>query len=284
MPQVTIIIPTLTNTKGLDYLLTALKDFPLIVIDNSPTPDKRSACKKHPHCTYLPQTKNQGFARAINLAARRVKTEWLCILNDDIEFPTLPFAKLIARAREKNWSAISPVLMSPSGNPENLGYQILPQGKVMLNYDPSTINHQLDGLTAACLVIKTSVFRMLGGFDARFFAYLEDVDLFLRLKRAGHGFGIGESRVVHNHMTTSSKMNNFKAKMDLKNWIFVVVKNWSPRVLIANLPSILLERLRNLSGLAKSTWRSYHWRALYILPLDLLWIIKEIIIFPIKKH
>lgn len=281
MPQVTIIIPTLTNTRGINYLLTALNDFPLIVVDNGPTPNKRVACKKHPHCTYLPQTKNQGFAHAINLAARRVKTEWLCILNDDIEYPTLPFAKLIARAREKNWSAISPVLMSPSGNPENLGYRVLPRGKIELLFDPKITP---DGLTAACLVIKTSVFRSLGGFDARFFAYLEDVDLFLRLKRAGHGFGIGESRVVHNHMTTSSKMNNFKAKMDLKNWIFVVVKNWSLRDLLANLPSIILERLRNLSGLVKSTWKSYHWRSLYILPLDLLWIIKEIIIFPIKKH
>ncbi len=36
----------------------------------------------------------------------------------------------------------------------------------------------LDGITAACLLIKTKVFKDLGNFDERFFAYLEDVDFF----------------------------------------------------------------------------------------------------------
>jgi len=35
-------------------------------------------------------------------------------------------------------------------------------------------------LTAACLLVKTEVFKKLGGFDESFFVYLEDVDFFLR--------------------------------------------------------------------------------------------------------
>lgn len=254
----------------------------MIVVDNAPTALKRNACRKHSSCLYLPQSSNQGFARAINLAFQAVKTDWLCILNDDIEFPAgLPFDQLISLAKSKHWQAISPLLVKKSGSVENIGYYVLPQGKIELVFDAKS---QLDGLTAACLLIKTSVFRALGGFDGRFFAYLEDVDLFLRLKRAGYQFGVAENvRVIHNHMTTSSKMTNFKAKMDLKNWFFVIGKNWSFPTFIRYFPLILLERLRNLSGLIKATWSSYGWSTLYILPADLLWILKEILFFPFRR-
>jgi len=280
MPSnLTIIIPTLTNTPGLLSELKTLKNFPLIVIDNAPTPGKRLACSRHSRCLYLPQKTNQGFARAINLAVPHVQTDWICILNDDIQFlAQLPFNQLISLAEQNNWSAISPLLTKQSGEIENLGYRVLPQGRVELVYSSQ---EPLDGLTAACLVIKTAVFRALDGFDGRFFAYLEDVDLFLRFKKAGYQFGVANNiRVIHNHMTTSGKMNNFKAKMDFKNWLFVIIKNWSIRELFLNFPAIFVERLRNLSGLAKATWKSYGARTLYIFPRDLLWVSYKLITFP----
>jgi len=280
MPSnLTIIIPTLTNTPGLLSELKALRNFPLIIVDNAPTPKKRLACSRLPQCLYLPQTTNQGFARAINLSLPHVQTDWICILNDDIEFSSrFPFSQLISLADTNGWSAISPLLTKKSGEVENLGYRVLSQGRVELVYSDQEL---LDGLTAACLVIKTAVFRSLGGFDGRFFAYLEDVDLFLRLKQAGYRFGVAKNlHIIHNHMTTSGKMNNFKAKMDFKNWFFVIGKNWLARDLLTNFPSIFIERLRNLSGLFKATWKSYGLGTLYILPRDLLWILKEFLIFP----
>lgn len=280
--NLTIIIPTLTNFTGLSYELRALSRYPLIVVDNAPTAEKRRACQKHPHCTYLPQTKNLGFARAINLAFNYVHTKWICILNDDIEFfSTPPFQSIIKISQEQGWDAISPLLQKKSGTVENLGYRVLPMGRTVAVFDAST---PLDGLTAACLVIKSDVFRQLGGFDGRFFAYLEDVDLFLRLKRQGFHFGVTPAiKVIHNHMTTSGKMNNFKAVMDLKNWILVIAKNWSWHELLLNFPAILVERLRNFSGFIKATWKSYRYRSLYILPRDLLWILFSLISFPFRQ-
>lgn len=281
--KTTIIIPTLTNTAGLRYELKALARYPVVVVDNAPSKEKRLSCQKHPQCTYLPQVKNLGFARTINLAMPSVKTDWICILNDDIEFigDSLPFAKLTQIAQENHWDAISPLLKKKSGEIENLGYRVLPFGRTQPVFNPSS---RLDGLTAACLVIKSEVFRTLHGFDNRFFAYLEDVDLFLRLRRQGCHFGVAsEIKVIHNHMTTSGSMNNFKSIMDLKNWIFVIAKNWSWHDLVLNFPAILVERLRNSSGFVKSTWASYGYRSIYIIPRDLIWIIKEIVIFPFSN-
>lgn len=278
--QITAIIPTLSNTTGLKKTVSWLKanKYSVVIIDNKPTPQKQKFCKKM-KALYFPQLKNTGFAAAINLGFKQVKTPWTLILNDDIEFTEeRTLEKMIGVASENNWEAISPVLQKPSGEIENLGYTVLPKGKIKLNNNPNKKN--LDGITAACLLIKTDIFKKIEGFDERFFAYLEDVDLFLRLKKAGHGFGIANKvRVVHNHMTTSSKMGNFKAKMDLRNWCFLIIKNWDKTQLFNNLESIFWERLKNLSGYCRVTHQIYQWKSIFIIPKDLALIMFDLIRF-----
>jgi GT2 family glycosyltransferase len=280
--KITTIIPTLSNQDGLKYLVDFLVNSPLIIIDNQPSSEKKKFCQRK-LLTYLPQNKNLGFAAAINLGAKDIHTPWILILNDDIEFLAKnTLQKLIKTADQNNWTAISPVLEKPSGETENLGYTVLPQGKIKLNYNSHL--KDLDGITAACLLIKTDVFRSLNGFDERFFAYLEDVDLFMRLKNKGYSFGIAQDiKVIHNHMTTSSKMGNFKAKMDLRNWWFLIIKNWPKKKIENYRKSIFLERLKNLKGYLKATRKSKGIKIIYIVPSEILTITIDIIKFLLNK-
>ena len=165
--------------------------------------------------------------------------------------------------------------MSKKGKPENYGYRVLPYGKVELNFDPKTsfFGNELslrewpnglsrsenstagyiDGLTAACLLMDNEVFQKVGGFDKRFFAYLEDVDLFLTLKSRGYHFAVAPNlSVVHNHLTTSSQMpKGFKEWHDFKNWLKLFQKHQS--FFKVNL-MFIMERLRNLSSFYKHRW------------------------------
>ncbi|MBU2543698.1 glycosyltransferase family 2 protein [Patescibacteria group bacterium] len=278
--QITILIPTLFNFSGVIKLSQWLVNHhcSTIIIDNNPSDAKRKIFD-YKEVLHLPQPHNLGFAAAINLGSKKVNTPWMLILNDDIEFIDKSIIdQLITVAKKNHWSAISPILQKPSGDIENLGYTLLPLGKIKLNYDLEFKN--LDGITAACLLIKTDVFKSLGGFDERFFAYLEDVDLFIRLKKAGHKFGIAQDiTVIHNHMTTSSKMGNFKQKMDLRNWVYLIMKHWTLQVFFSNFLVIFVERLRNLSGYLRATHQAYGWKSLYIIPKELLVIFVEIIAF-----
>lgn len=258
-PPITCVIPTFTNTTGLRKLVHFLNEsgYPTIIVDNNPTPEKKLLFEAN--SLYLPQAKNLGFAAAVNRAAQRAQTEWLAILNDDIKIKNQDlFVKLLKFALKNNYAAVTPVLKNPNGEIENLGYQVSPIGRINLiknvaRYTLHVTRGELDGLTAACLLIKKRVFEKLGGFDERFFAYLEDVDLFLRLKKLGEKFGVcGNLAVVHNHMATSAKMGNFKQKQDFKNWLLLIVKNWDRKTMIIHFPEIVIERLRNLSGLIKS--------------------------------
>ena len=112
---------------------------------------------------------------------------------------------------------------------------------------------KIDGLTAACLLVKTSVFKKLKGFDEKFFAYLEDVDFFLRLASLAQdkSFGIAYNiEVLHNHMATTKTMGNFKARKDMVNWWRLYFKHKDKfRFNFA----FIVERLRNISGYIKAS-------------------------------
>ena len=255
--NLTVIIPTLNNISGMEYLLNYFKDKPykVIVVDN--------------------KKKNLGFAGGVNKGAKNVKTKWILILNDDIIFQyqiskikdqndrskikNNPIEELIDFAESNKLSAVSPILVNPNGEVENYGYQILPHGKIKLIKKLRITDNELDGLTAACLLIKNSVFKKLNGFDESFFAYLEDVDFFLRLsasRRIAQDklFGLAyDIKVIHNHMTTSKTMGNFKARQDMVNWWRLYFKHKEKFKFDFQ---FIIERLRNISGFLKATFSS----------------------------
>ena len=199
--------------------------------------------------------KNLGFAGGVNKGAKYIKTKWLLILNDDVKFyDNTSIKRLIEVAEKRKLDAVSPVLENPKGKVENYGYKLLPIGKIKLVKEFSIFNLQfsnIDGLTAACLLIRTSVFKKLKGFDEKFFAYLEDVDFFIRFKKDGYKMGIAaDIEVLHNHMTTTKTMGNFKARQDMINWWRFYFKHpekfrfdWK----------FIIERLRNISGYIKAS-------------------------------
>jgi GT2 family glycosyltransferase len=229
-PSLTVVIPTLNNIQGLKYLKKYFqkKSFKVVIVDNS--------------------KKNFGFAGGVNKGVKNAKTKWLLILNDDVQFTDDDaIFQLINGAEKRKLDALSPTLINQSGVRENIAYKILPHGAIS-NSDIQKGDY--DGLTAACLLIKNSSFKKLKGFDEDFFAYLEDVDLFLRFKKIGYKMGISKIQVFHNHMTTSKTMGNFKAKQDMINWWRLYFKH--PDKFKFNL-RFLEERLRNLSGFLKAT-------------------------------
>ncbi|MCR4313610.1 MAG: glycosyltransferase, partial [Candidatus Roizmanbacteria bacterium] len=112
--DLSVIIPTLNNNEGLKYLLNFFKNklYEVVVVDN--------------------KKKNLGFAGGVNKGAEDVKTKWMLILNDDIEFPTDPIQTLIQFAEKEKLDAVSPILRNPNGEVENFGYKLLSIGKIQL--------------------------------------------------------------------------------------------------------------------------------------------------------
>lgn len=88
--KLSIVIPTLNNIKGLNYLLNYFKDtqYEVVVVDNKPNEEKKKIVElvksvksvesfESGKIIYLPQEKNLGFAIAVNRGAKDVKSKWM---------------------------------------------------------------------------------------------------------------------------------------------------------------------------------------------------------------
>jgi GT2 family glycosyltransferase len=87
---------------------------------------------------------------------------------------------------------------------------------------------EIEYVSGACMVINTSAFKKVKGFDERFFLYYEDADFCLRIKKAGLGIQINPKVVLsHNIGEHRLTKNKFKIKQNLiSNRLFI--EKWLP--------------------------------------------------------
>ncbi len=162
--------------------------------------------------------------------------------------------------------AVQPVVQSPDGSIENAGFvmdkRIAKAEPITDLADPRLCDAALSrwddhqelffGLSATCLLIDRAVFVKIGGLDESFHSYLEDVDLSIRLARAGLRYAVVTSAtVVHQHMATSTRMGRYKQTRDLLNWMRIITNHYSLMLMVRYVGPLLIERLRNLSGWLK---------------------------------
>lgn len=150
----------------------------------------------------LALSRNLGFARAANLAARAATTRWLGFLNPDAAVSAeLCEAGLRAVADRPELCAV-PRLREPGRVLEGRqpGYT---RAKLLadvleascgaaglaraLRRLPGHHDHRWYWPHGACFFVARPTFASLGGFDERFFLYMEDVDFGRRLAAAGGG-------------------------------------------------------------------------------------------------
>jgi GT2 family glycosyltransferase len=96
-------------------------------------------------------------------------------------------------------------------------------------------NHAREVLSACAgaALYRRSVLEVVGFFDEDFFAYMEDIDLALRINKAGYTCLYVPTAVVYHHgsASTGSKINPFTIYWSTKNYLPVIIKNL-PAVLI----------------------------------------------------
>jgi GT2 family glycosyltransferase len=139
--------------------------------------------------------KNLGFAAANNAAIARCDTEFVALLNPDA-IPAPDWLEKLAAAATRHPCAASfasrQMLDVNHGIVDGLGDVYHPigicwrrrHGKVLRPSD--LVETKTTSACAAAALYRREAFREVGGFDETFFCYVEDVDLGLRLRRAGH--------------------------------------------------------------------------------------------------
>ena len=174
---------------------------------------------------------NQGFEKAYQLGA-----EWVLLLNNDtIVAPD--FFDQIEKAIDTNskYEILSPAIFYYS-EPDilwHLGSFRIPGTLLARNrYSNKPLPKNLpdllpvDFISGCAMLIKSDVYKKVGLFDARFFAYWEEVDFCFRARKSGFQICVMiNSRIWHKVSKTANRDKSQKRYLNTRNIILYTRKN-----------------------------------------------------------
>lgn len=246
-PSVAVVILNWNGRKHLEtYLPSVVKNSgnaTIYLADNASTDDSVSYTKENsPTIKLIINETNGGFAKGYNDALKDLQEDYFVLLNSDVEVTPNWISPVIDFLEHKENVCIAQPKIKSYLNKEEfeyagaaggfidvLGYPFC-QGRIFDTlekdngqYDES---REIFWATGACMFIKGATFKMLGGFDERYFAHMEEIDLCWRAKNLGYSvYYVAESSVYHLGGGTMNNLNPRKTFLNFRNSLMTLYKN-----------------------------------------------------------
>lgn len=209
-PLISIIIPNRDHAddlkKCVDSVLTksAYKNYELIIVENGSEKAATFSCygEIKERCSRARvesvRQKEFNYAALNNFGVLRAKGEYLLFLNNDTEVISEDWlTELLGFCARDDVGAVGARLYYADGTIQHAGV-ILGlmgianhafsgfKGDDQGYFERIAIAQDYSAVTAACMMVKRSVFEKAGGFDEKFAVAFNDVDLCLRIREAGY--------------------------------------------------------------------------------------------------
>ena len=139
-----------------------------------------------------------NFAKLNNIAAQAARSEYLCLLNNDVQANDPDWLdEMLGRMAEPDVGAVGALLLWPSGVVQHGGVVLGPNFEATHAFndrladepgygDLLRVAHECSAVTAACLLTRRADYLDVGGMDeVRLAVSFNDVDYCLRLREAG---------------------------------------------------------------------------------------------------
>ena len=258
------------------------KRYEIIVVDNASSDGSAALIESQFHSVKVVRSSyNQGYAGGANLGASYSKGDVLAFVNNDTRLSS-------------NWLATMAPLLNEAEGLAVIG------SKIFLDSSMTTLNHvgglisyvgggfdigfgQPDRTVAspvsivgyvsgAALMIPRELFRRLGGFDASYFLYCEDVDLCWRAWLLGYKVVVQPAAtLIHQYQSAQSgywvRLFHWH-----KNTLSNILKNLEPSSLVMAL--ILHGSLQMARVVSAIRWRS-PWRIILMMKAN-FWVLRNL--------
>ena len=241
LPLVTVIIVTLNNLNLLRNCLRSLyaqdyRTIEIVVVDNGSEEDVGSMlAAEFPEVRMVRLNKNYGFAGGNNRGIAIARGEYIALINNDVVAAPQWISSLIATAESDPEIGAAASIIIDGNQPEVLdscGVGIALDGmsrQAMRGMPVLQLTQPEEVLLfsgCACL-LRMEALNEVGLFDEDFFAYCEDTDLGLRLRRAGWKIVVAPSAYVHHYYSmTGGKFSLQKIYWVERNHFWVAIKNF----------------------------------------------------------
>jgi GT2 family glycosyltransferase len=254
LPKVSIIMPSACKLHLLKPCIEALfsrttyPDFELLLVVS----DIRF--KDREQATYLDSLKRNSRIRILKYEDRPFNFSWLnnwaasqatgsvfCFMNDDIEVLTVDWLQqLVTRVKLERVAAAGPMLYYPDDTIQHAGVTLglwgvaghsflrLPKGSAGY-FARGALEQDLSCLTAACMVMRREAFEEAKGFNEEFAVAFNDVDLCIRIRRAGWRL-IWTPRVemYHHESASLGQHNSEERKIEFEREVALMREMWGP--------------------------------------------------------
>ena len=242
MPVFHVVVVNYNSGPHLARCLNALvrqtfADFRATVVDNASHDGSFASARaatSDPRIEFLPLDRNIGFAAANNLAAARADTPWLVTLNPDAFAEPGWLESLAAAAGRYPDADMLSAMLLDDADPARLdgaGDCYAPFGVSWRGGHGQLLpadfqDREVFGPCAAAGAYRRGPFQALGGFDERFFCYVEDVDLAFRMRLSGgRCVQVASARVRHVGGGSGGRGNPLSHYWGTRNRIWTFVKD-----------------------------------------------------------
>jgi GT2 family glycosyltransferase len=228
---------------GLLHSVEKVEGAEVIVADNASTDGSLKVMQDlFPQVRTIALDRNYGFTGGYNKAFEQIESEYFLLINSDIEVTGDWLGPLVDwMGHHPECGACAPKLHSwqerekfeyagaAGGYIDRYGYPFC-RGRVLKRLE--TDNGQYDEAkdvfwaTGACLMVRSSLYKKLGGLDERFFAHMEEIDLCWRMQLEGYKVTVvPQSIVYHVGGGTLPATSPFKLYLNFRNNILMLENN-----------------------------------------------------------
>ncbi|MFA5863116.1 MAG: glycosyltransferase family 2 protein [Phycisphaerae bacterium] len=250
----------------------------VVVVDNASSDNSTQGLDdiKIP-LTLLANPENRGFAAACNQGVQESTADYLLFLNPDIRLYEnslkIP-VECVNRPENQKIGVVGIQLVDEQGHiarscarfptPRSFFGQMLGLDRLLpgrfLAHPMTEWDHRdsrdVDHVIGAFYLVRRSIFEQMNGFDTRYFVYLEDLDLSLRIRQAGWRIAyLTEAQAYHKGCGTSDQIRARRLFYSLRSKILYGYKHFNPITATAlALGTFFIEPVPRIAlGLAKGS-------------------------------
>lgn len=250
MARLSVVILNWNGRRHLERYLPSVVahtegDAEVVVADNGSTDDSLQWLRlNYPDVRVIRLDRNYGFAGGYNRALREVESEYVLLLNSDVEVTAGWWQPLVeVLDTESDVAAVAPKLLADmertkfeyagaaGGFIDYLGYPFC-RGRILSNVEEDRGQYDdrrdIFWASGAAMCCRREVFESLGGFDEDFFAHMEEIDLQWRMQLAGWRIVVEPKSMVYHLGGGTLPASSRKIFLNHRNNLAMLFKCASP--------------------------------------------------------
>ena len=207
-PLISIVIPNMDHISDLKKCIDSITEkstwhnWEIIIVENNSrnaeTFEYYRSLEGRPEIRVVTWKGPFNFSGICNYGARAAKGDYILLLNNDIEVITPGWLEqMLMFAQRSDVGAVGAMLYYPDETIQHAGvivglggvaghsHKYFPRGHVGYSYR-LTLAQNLSAVTAACCLIPRRVWEQINGLDESFEVAFNDVDMCLRIRKAGY--------------------------------------------------------------------------------------------------